>query len=128
LPSAFWWALLFGNPDCLVSSSNATQVLHLVSEKLAIPIGEGETTDALRAGQLRKLLRERFGSQEAEKTLVALWRAAPVANGCPSPNLEESNLPPGPLPVGRNQLRWIRDLHDPDRVEREWLLDHGISL
>ena len=41
LPNAFWQSLLFGNPDSLVSSSNATQALHLVSDNLAVPIGEG---------------------------------------------------------------------------------------
>jgi len=81
LPSSFWWSLLFGNPDCLISSSNATQALYLVSEKLAIPIGEGETIDALRAGQLRKMLRKRFGPADAEQTTAALWRSAPSKRG-----------------------------------------------
>jgi hypothetical protein len=45
LPSSFWWALLFGNPDSPVSSSNATQALQLVSDKLGVPIADGETID-----------------------------------------------------------------------------------
>ena len=40
---------------------------------------------------------------------------------------DQSQLPPGPFVVGRAQPAWIRDLHDPDRCEREWLLDHGIG-
>jgi hypothetical protein len=126
LPSSFWWSLLFGNPDSLVSSSNATQALHLVSDNLAIPIGGGERIDALRAGQLRKLLRDRFGPIEAEQTFVRLWRAAPREPRTPQPNENQSQLAPGPLPVSRNQPWWIGELNEPGGTEREWLVQNGL--
>jgi hypothetical protein len=31
------------------------------------------------------------------------------------------------FPVGRGQPRWIGELHDPDRLEREWLADLGVG-
>jgi hypothetical protein len=119
LQSGFWQALLFGNPDSLFSSFDATQALHLVAEKLGVPIDPGETTNSLRGGELRKQLRSRFGQAEAEGAMNKLWRAAPLTDGCPLPNLEDSDRSPGPLPGGRAQPRWVRDLHDPDRLELE---------
>src|SRR6516165_3465691 len=82
LASAFWQSLLFGNPDSLVSSSDATRALQLVSDKLGFPIADGETIDTERAGQLRKLLRGRFGLA-AEQTMSALWRSATASPGAP---------------------------------------------
>jgi hypothetical protein len=125
LLSLFWQSVLFGSPDGLVSGSNATQALRLVSEKLAIPRVEAETIDPLRAGQLRKLFRDRFGYESAEQAMITLWRSAPVSPGAPTPNEDMSQLSPGPRGDSRNQPRWIGDLHDPNRVEREWLSDNG---
>jgi hypothetical protein len=124
LASAFWQSLLFGNPDALVSSSDATRAIVLVSDKLAIPIGNSETIGTLRAGQLRKMLGKRFGPNVWD-VMKVLWRSAPASPGAPQAAADQSQLAPGPLPADR---RWIRDLHDPDRIEREWLLDHGIGL
>jgi hypothetical protein len=127
LPAAFWWGLLFGSPDSLLSAADSTGALQLISDKLGVPTVEGETLGVLRAGQLRKLLRERFGPLEAEQGIAALWRRALASEGLPQPAEDQSQLPPGPFPVGRAQPAWIRDLHDPDRCEHEWLLDHGIG-
>jgi len=77
LASEFWQSLLFGSPDSLVPSPDATRALQLVSDKLGVPIAEGETIGTMRAGQLRKLLRDRFGPADAEQTTAALWRSAP---------------------------------------------------
>ena len=127
LSAAFWQALLFGSPDALVPSLDAVHALQLVSEKLGVPIAAGQTLGVLRAGQFRRLLRERFGPAAAEGTIAALWRSAPASPGVPQPAEDQSQLGPGPFPLGRAQPAWIRDLHDPDRGEREWLLDHGIG-
>ncbi len=124
LAGAFWQSLLFGNPDALVSSSDTTRALHLVSDKLGVVLIDGETISTLRAGQLRKMLGERFGPNVWD-VMNKLWRSAPASPGAPTPAADQSQLAPGPLPADR---RWIRDLHDPDRIEREWLLDHGIGL
>jgi hypothetical protein len=123
LASAFWQSLLFGNPDALVPSSDATRAIALVSDKLGVVLIV-ETIDSMRAGQLRKMLGERFGPNVWD-VMNKLWRSAPATPGAPTPAADQSQLAPGPLPADR---RWIRDLHDPDRIEREWLLDHGIGL
>jgi len=117
LPSSFWWSFLFGNPDCLISSSNATRALYRVSDKLGIPIVEGEIIDTLRAGELRKRLRERFGPAPAEQAMAALWRSASVSPGAPQPS-DQSQLPPGPLP-------WIGELNEPGVPERAWQIENG---
>jgi hypothetical protein len=91
LASSFWQALLFGNPDSLVSSSDATRALQLVSGKLGVPIREPERVSTMRAGQLRKLLRDRFGPADAEQTTAALWRSAPSSPGTPQPNDDQTN-------------------------------------
>jgi hypothetical protein len=127
LPGSFWQAVLYGNPEGLIPGKDATQALYLLSAKLGIAIAKGETLETLRAGQLRKMLRDRFGATAAEGALATLWRSAPASSGVPQPAEDQSRLPPGPFPVGRAQPAWIRDLHDPDRCEREWLLDHGIG-
>ena len=125
LASAFWQSLLFGNPDSLVSSSDATRALQLVSDKLGVPIADGETIDTVRAGQLRKLLRGRFGLA-AEQTMSALWRSAPASPGTPQPDIGQSQLPAGPLPTGRNEPRWIEGLNEPGGSERAWLNENGL--
>ena len=124
LPSSFWWALLFGNPDSSVSSSDATRALQLVSAKFGVPIADGETIETVRAGQLRKLLRGRFGLA-AEQTMSALWRSAPASPGTPQPDIGQSQLPAGALPVSHSQPQWIAELNEPGGSERQWLMDNG---
>jgi hypothetical protein len=119
--------LLCGSADSLFSAADSTRALQQVSDKLGAPTVEGETLGVLRAGQLRKLLRERFGPLKAEQAMAALWRNAPASPGAPEPAEDQSQLPPGPFPVGRLEPAWIRDLHDEDCCEHEWLLDHGIE-
>jgi hypothetical protein len=111
LQNAFWQALLYGNPDSLVSGSDATNALRLVADKIGIATGQNETIPTLRAGQLRKLLRERFGPSMAEQTMATLWRSAPSTPGAPAPGPDQSKLPPGSMPVA-GQPRWVRELYD----------------
>jgi hypothetical protein len=125
LPASWWQGFLYGSPDAILSSRDANVALCLVAEKLNLPVGNSEPIERIRAGELRKMLRDRFGPMEAEQTMVALWRSAPPSPGAPQVAADQSQLVPGLLPANR---RWIRDLHDPDRIEREWLLDHGIGL
>jgi hypothetical protein len=126
--SAFWQALLYGNPDGLVSSTDATIALRLVAERIGITIDQSETIATLRAGELRKLLRNKFGQLQAEQTIAALWRSAPLkAFGALAPAPEESQPPPGSSVDSQLQPRWARALHDPDRAQQEWLSDHGVG-
>jgi hypothetical protein len=83
LPSAFWQALLYGNPDNLVGGADATVAWRLVADQLGVSIEENETIPTLRGGELRKLLRNKFGHAQAEQTMAALWRAAPPSPGAP---------------------------------------------
>ncbi len=78
----------------MVSSSDATRAIALVCDKLAIPIGEGETIGTLRAGQLRRMLGEHFGAKVWD-VMNKLWRAAPASPGAPAPNEEVSQASPG---------------------------------
>ena len=126
LPGSFWQAVLYGNLDSSIPGRDATQALYLLSAKLGIAIAKGEIMETLRAGQLRKMLRDRFGPTAAEGALATLWRAASSSERV-QPAEDQSRLPSGPFPVGHAQPAWIRDLNDPDRCEREWLLDHGIG-
>jgi hypothetical protein len=64
--------ILYGNPDRLVSGSDAMNALCLVADKSGIAIAQNETIPTLRAGQLRQLLRNKFGQAEAEQTMAAL--------------------------------------------------------
>jgi hypothetical protein len=125
LSNAFWQALLFGNPDSLVSSSDATRAIALVSNKLGVRVADGETVSPMRAGQLRRLFRDRFGPADAEQTTAALWRSAPASPGAPQPS-DQSQLPPGPLPIRRSQPRWIRELNEAGGAEREWLTENRL--
>jgi hypothetical protein len=127
LDSAFWQALLYGNPDGLVSSTDATIALRLVADRIGITIDQSETIPTLRAGQLRKRLRERFGPEMAEQTFAVLWCSAPPPPGALAPALDQSQLPPGSWVDSQPQPRWARDLHDPDRAEQEWLSDLGVG-
>jgi hypothetical protein len=126
LESGFWQRIAFGNPDSLVPGSEATRALYLVSDKLAIPIVEGETIDTLRAGELRKLLRERFGPALAEQAIAALWRSAPASPAGPTPNQDQSQLYSGPWPITRAQPRWVAELNEPGGAERDWLMENGM--
>jgi hypothetical protein len=111
LASAFWQSLLFGNPDSLVSSFDATRALQLVSDKLGVPIADGETISTMRAGQLRKLLRDRFGPADAEQTTAALWRAASASPGASTPNEDQSQVSPGIKDCPRDMPAWRREFH-----------------
>ena len=124
----FWRALLYGSPDALISQAHANDALCLVATNL-LPIGNtnvsGEFSGTVRAGALRKALLERFGAKVWD-VMNKLWQAAPTTDGCPQPNPEERGLPPGPLPVGRNQPRWAGELNEPRGMEREWLTENGL--
>jgi hypothetical protein len=98
LPGSFWQAVLYGSPDSLLSAADSTRALQLIADKLGAPTVEGEMLGALRAAQLRKLLRERFGPLEAEGAIAALWRRAPASPGVPQSAEDQSQLPPGPFP------------------------------
>jgi hypothetical protein len=126
LPNAFWRGLLFGSPDSLIGGADATNALRLVADRIGITIDQSETIPTLRAGELRKLLRERFGPAMAEQTFAALWRSAPPPPA-PAPAPDQSQLPPGSWVDSQPQPRWARDLHDPDRAEQEWLSDLGVG-
>jgi hypothetical protein len=91
-----------------------------------IPVVEGEAINPLRAGQLRKLLYDKFGPSEAERAMLESWCQAPLTPGAPLPNEDQSSLTPGPWPLGRSQPHWAQSLHDHDRLEREWQADLGI--
>ena len=125
LASAFWRSFLFGNPDSLVPSSDATRALQLVSDKLGVPIADGETIDTMRAGQLRKLLRHRFGPADAEQTIAALWRAAPANPDAPAPNEDQSQASPGPRDCPPSMPAWRRELHQ--EISNEQRLLEGIG-
>jgi hypothetical protein len=128
LAGAFWQALLYGSRDALVSPRDANTALRLVAHELSTHRNGAGFIETVRAGALRKLLDERFGAAESWQAVNKLWRSAPASPGVPAPNEEERQLPRGPRGDSRNQPRWIRDLQDPDRIEREWLLDHGLGL
>jgi hypothetical protein len=127
LQSAFWQALLYGSRDALVSPRDANTALRLVACELGKDLDVIEFTESIRVNTLRKVLDQRFGAG-AWPAMNKLWRSAPASPGVPPPNEDQSRLPPGPLPADRRQPRWIAELHDPDRIEREWLLDRGIGL
>jgi hypothetical protein len=111
LASAFWQALLFGNPDSLVPSSDATRALQLVSDKLGVRIADDETIGTMRASQLRKLLRDRFGPADAEQTTAALWRSASASPGAPTPNEDQSQVSSGIKDCPRSMPAWRREFH-----------------
>jgi hypothetical protein len=95
----------------LVSSSDATRALQLVSDKLGVPIADGETIDTVRAGQLRNLLRDKFGPSKAEETMATMWRAAPASPGAPVPNEDQSQASPGVRDCPRSMPAWRREFH-----------------
>ena len=66
---------------------------------------------ALRGGELRKLLGERFGHAEAEQTMAGLWRAASVEPGALQSNEDPSRLTPGVRDCPRSMPAWRREFH-----------------
>jgi hypothetical protein len=126
LASAFWQGVLFGSPDALLSATDVILAFRLLAEQLQIPMQQSNPFGSMRAGALRKLFRERFGHVEAEQAMVALWRSAPASPGAPLPAPDQSQLPPGRLPAGRSQLRWIAELNEPEGSERQWLMENGL--
>ncbi len=126
LESGFWQRILFGNPDSLVSGSEATRALQLVSDKLGIGRVEDQTIETLRATQLRKLLHSRFGPSQAERIMNELWRSAPVSPGAPMPNVDQSQMAPGSWPVGQDQPWWVQELNEPGIPERDWRIENGL--
>jgi hypothetical protein len=125
LAGAFWQSLLFGNPDSLVSSSDAIRALQLVSDMLGVRIVDGETIGTVRAGQLRKLLRDRFGPADAEQTTAALWRSAPSSPDTPEPNDDQTNCSPGLKDCPRSMPAWCREFHQEISNEQRLLESMG---
>jgi hypothetical protein len=126
LASAFWQGVLFGSPDALLSAGDVNIALRLVARELGKDSDVTQASESLRVKELRKML-DGWGA-DVWHVMNKLWRAAPASPGAPLPAPDQSQLPPGPREEGRNQPRWVRDLHDPDRVEREWLSGQGIGL
>jgi hypothetical protein len=126
LPSAFWRGLLFGSPDSLIGGADATSALRLMAEGIGVAIATNETIATLRAGQLRQLLRNKFGPVMAEETMTGLWRSAPSTPGAPQPNLDQSELPPGSWSDSRQVPRWVQELNEPGGPERDWLIENGM--
>jgi hypothetical protein len=125
LPSSFWQTVLSGNPDSLVSGSDATRALYLLSDKLGIAIVQGEGIETLRAGAFRKLLRDRFGGQKAELTMNELWRSAPASPGAPVPNADQSHCSPGVWECPRSMPAWRQEMSEPGVAERDWQIENG---
>jgi hypothetical protein len=125
LPSAFWQGVLYGNPDDLLPGADATNALRLVADKLGVAIAPNETIATLRAGALRKLLRERFGPSEAEQTMAALWRSAPSTPGAPQP--ADSSTKQLPIAPARAPA-WVEELNQPSDSgpSCDWLIDNGL--
>jgi hypothetical protein len=99
--------------------------LQLVSDKLGVLIADGETIDTVRAGQLRKSLRERFGHVEAEQAMVALWKSAPREAGTPVPNEDQSQASPGVRDCPRTMPAWRREFHQEISNEQRLLESIG---
>ena len=125
LASAFWQALLYGSRDALVSPRDANTALRLVARELAKDLDVIEFTDSVRVNTLRKVLDQRFGAG-AWPAMNKLWRSAPASPGASQPSEDQGQLPPGPSAVGRNQPRWIGELHEPGFTERAWMIENGL--
>jgi|SRR6516225_1445695 len=125
LASAFWQALLYGSPDALVSPGDANTALRSVASELGKDLDVIGFTASIRVNTLRKVLSERFVAA-AWQTMSSLWRSAPASPGAPQPSEDQSQLPPGPLPVGRNQPRWTTESNDAGGAKREWLTENGL--
>ena len=125
LASAFWQALLYGSRDTLVSPGDANTALRLVACELGKDSGVVQFTDSVRVNTLHKILDQQFGPKVWD-VMNKLWRAAPANPGAPQPREDQSQLPTGPLPVGRNQPQLIRELDEPGGAERAWLIENGL--
>lgn len=126
LPNSFWQALLFGSPDGLIPGCDVTGALRLISNKLRIPITQDETIGVLRAGQLRKMLRSRFGARDAERAMSELWRGAPASPGAPVPNDDQSHCCPGVWECPRSMPLWRREMNERNISERDWRIENGL--
>ena len=100
--------------------------LHLLSAKLGIAIAEGENIETLRAGRLRKLLRDRFGREKAEWAMNELWRSELASPGAPVPNDGQSQGSPGMSECPRSMPAWRREMNDPGVMERAWMIENGL--
>jgi hypothetical protein len=125
LANAFWQSVLFGNPDALIPSSEVTRALQLVSSQLGVPIANGEIIGSMRAGQLRKLLRDRFGPMAAEQTTATLWRAAPASPGAPQPAEDQSPCKLGVAECPRSMPAWRREFYSEVSDEQQLLESFG---
>jgi hypothetical protein len=125
LESGFWQTILCGNQDSLVSGSEATRALQLVSDKLGIGRVEDQTIETLRAAQLRKLLHSRFGPSQAERIMLELWSAAPADPRAPQPGDDQSHCTPGVWECPRSMPAWRRELNDPVDGEMQWQIENG---
>jgi hypothetical protein len=77
LLSAEWWqSFLCGNPDGLLENEDVLHALDLIANRLGKEIGQSEIGGNIRAGQLRKMLYAKFGTDLALRTMQALWLAA----------------------------------------------------
>jgi hypothetical protein len=94
--------------------------LHLISDKLALPIIQGETLGVLRAGELRKTLRSRFGAREAERA-NELWRSAPASPGAPMPNIDQGRCTSGVWECPRSIPASRRDFPQEKSTEQQLL-------
>jgi hypothetical protein len=125
LASGFWQGVLFGSRDALVPATDANIAVQLVARELGVDFDVGEFADSVRVNTLRKLIDERFGVPQAWLVMKMLWRAAPASPGGPTPNEDQSQLTPGPMPSA-GQPRWVRGLSEPGVPERVWMIENGL--
>jgi hypothetical protein len=125
LPAAFWQGVLFGSPDAMLPSTDATQAARLVAQMLGSATELPEFVESIRAGQLRKLLRERFDPARAEQAMAALWRSAPSSPGTPEPNGDQTNCSPGVRDCPRSMPAWRREFYSEVSNEQRLLEGSG---
>jgi hypothetical protein len=125
LPASWWQGLLYGSRDALVSPRDANTALRLVACELGKDSDVVLFTDSVRVNTLRKMLDQQFGAKVWD-VMNKLWRASPASPGAPLPSEDQSQLPAGPLPVGCNQPRWIRELNELSGPERAWMVENRL--
>jgi hypothetical protein len=118
--------LLFGSRDSLIPAGDATKAVRLTAGAIGKDSDMAGFTESVRVNTLRKILDECFGAAAAWQAMNTLWRSSPLTDGAPRPNEDQSRLPSGSASAA-GQLPWIESLHDPTRVEREWLEDLGVG-